>query len=81
MEIAKPTKEGRIKDMSMDDFSLHSMDLREVRHDTKVGLWKSTNDVIEGQLESLKLSKIIMKVEIHEPNGFIRQLVIPLVSI
>jgi len=47
MEIAKPTKEGRIKDMSTDDFALHSMDLGEVRHDTKVGLWKSKNEVIE----------------------------------
>lgn len=41
--------------MSADDFPLHFVGLREVRHDTKVGLWKSTNDVIEGQLERLKL--------------------------
>ena len=64
MEIAKPTKEGRIEDMSVDDFSLHSMDLGEVRHDTEVFLWKSMNAVIEGQPEILKLSKVRMKVEI-----------------
>ena len=57
MEIAKPNKEGRIEDMSTDDFTLHSVDLGEDRHDTNIGLWKSTNEVIEGQLESLKLSK------------------------
>lgn len=67
--------------MSADDFSLHSMDLGEARHDTKVFLWKSTNEVIEGQLKSLKLSKDIIKAKIHELNGFIRQLVTPLASI
>ncbi len=45
------------------------------------GLRKSTNDVIEGQLESLKLAKVKMKVQIHELNCFIRQLVNPLASI
>ena len=48
MEIEKPTKEGRIEDMSTNYFVLHSMDLRDAIHDTKVGLWKSTNEVIEG---------------------------------
>ncbi len=81
MEIAKPTKDGWIEDMSIDDFTLHSVDLGEARHETKVGLWKSTNEVIEGQLESLKLSKIRMKAEIEELNRFIRQLVTPLESI
>ena len=66
MEIAKPNKGGRIEDMTADDFTLHSVDLGEARHDTKVGLWKSTNEVIEGQLESLKSSKVRMKVEIEE---------------
>ena len=47
-KIAKPKKEGRIEDMTMDDFTLHSVDLGEARHDTKVGLWKSTDEVIEG---------------------------------
>ncbi len=57
MEIAKPNKGGQIEDMMAEDFTLHSVDLGEARHDTKVGLWKSTNEVIEGKLESLKLSK------------------------
>ena len=48
--------------MTADDFTLHSMDLGEARHDTKVGLWKSTNEAIEGQLESLKLSKIELRL-------------------
>ena len=38
-------------------------------------------DLIEGNLESLKLAKVRMKVEIHELNLFIRHLVTPLVSI
>ena len=71
MEIAKPNKEGRIEDMTTDDFNLHSIDLREAKHDTKVGLWKSTNEVIEGQLESLKSSKVRMRAEIDELNKFI----------
>ena len=66
MEIAKPNKAGRIEDMTPEDFTLHSIDLGEARHDTKVGLWRSSNEVIEEQLESLKLSKIGMKVEIEE---------------
>ena len=37
--------------------------------------------MIEGQLESLKLSKVQMKVEIQELNSFIRQLATPLASI
>ena len=37
--------------------------------------------MIEGQLESLKLSKVKMKAEIHELNSFIKQLVTPLASI
>ena len=81
MEIVKPNKEGRIKDMTTDDFTLHSVDLGEARHDTKVGLWKSTNEVIEGQLESLKSSKVKMKAKIKELNMFIRQLVTPLENI
>ena len=48
MEIAKPKKEGRIEDMKYYDFTLHSVDLGEARHDTKVMLWKSTNQVIKG---------------------------------
>jgi tellurite resistance-related uncharacterized protein len=80
MEIEKPTKEGRIEDMSIEDFALHSVDLKEVRHDTKVGLWKLTNDVIEGQLKSLKLAEVKIKAEIHELNCFIRQLVTQLAS-
>ena len=75
MEIAKLTKEGRIEDMSTDNFSLHSVDLGEARHDTKVGLWMSKNEVIEGQLESLKFSKVNMKAKIQELKGFIRKLV------
>ena len=81
MEIAKPNKGGRIKDMTANDFTLHLVDLGEARHDTKVGLWRSSNEVIEGQLESLKLSKIRMKAEIEELNKFIRQLVTPLATI
>lgn len=48
MEIEKPNKVGRIEDMSRDDFTLHSIDLGEARHDTKVGLWRSSKEVIEG---------------------------------
>ena len=70
-----------MEDMTTDDFTLHLVDLREARHDTKVGLWKSTNEVIEGKLENLKLSKVRMKAEIEELNKFIRQLVTPLVTI
>jgi hypothetical protein len=81
MEVAKPNKEGRMEDMTIDDFTLHSIDLGEARHDTKVGLWKSTNEVIEEQLESLKSSKVRMKVEIEELNKFIHQLVSPLAAI
>ena len=47
MEVAKPNKAGRIEDMTPEDFTLHSIDLGEARHDTKVGLWKSGNEVIE----------------------------------
>ena len=65
MEITKPNKEGRIEDMTTNDFTLHSVDLGEARNDTKVGLWKSTNEVIEGQLESLKSSKVKMKAKIE----------------
>lgn len=65
----------------MDYFTMHLVDLEEARHDTKVSLWKSTNEVIEGQLESLKLLKVQMKVEIQELNSFIRQLATPLASI
>ena len=66
METEKPNKEGRIEDMTTNDFTLHSVDLGEARHDTKVSLWKSTNKVIEGQLESLKSSKVKIKAEIEE---------------
>ena len=48
MEIAKMKKGGRIEDMMTDDFTLHSVDLGEARHDTKVGLCRSSNEVIEG---------------------------------
>ena len=58
MEVAKPNKEGRIEDMTPEDFTLYSIDLGEARHDTKVGLWKSTNEVIENQLASSKLPKL-----------------------
>ena len=81
MEVAKPNKEGRIEDMTPEDFTLHSIDLGEARHDTKVGLWKSTNEVIENQLESLKTTKVRMRSEIDELNSFIRQLVSPLAAI
>lgn len=40
MEIAKPTKEGKIEDLATEDFALHSIDLGEVRHDKNLGLWK-----------------------------------------
>ena len=81
MEIEKSNKVGRIEDMSPNDFTLHSIDLREVRHDTKVGLWRLSNEVIEEQVESLKLSKIKMKAKIEELNRFIRQLVVPSTTI
>ena len=81
MEIAKPNKGGRIEDMIPDDFTLHSINLGEAKHDTKVGLWRSSNEVIEGQLQSLKLSKIKMKAKIEELNNFIRQLIVPLATI
>ena len=81
MEIAKLNKVGRIEYMSLDDFTLHSIDLGEARHDTKVCLWISSNEVIEGQLESLKLSKIKMKAKIEELNKFIRKLVSLLATI
>ena len=57
MEIAKPNKVGWIEEITLEDFTLHSIDLGEARHDTKVGLWRSGNEIIEGQLENLKLSK------------------------
>lgn len=38
MEIEKPNKVGRIEYMSLDDFTLHSIDLGEAGHNTKVGL-------------------------------------------
>ena len=38
VEVAKPNKAGRIEDMTPADFTLHSIDLGEARHDTKVGL-------------------------------------------
>ena len=72
MKVAKPNKAGRIEDMAPTDFTLHSIDLGEARHDTKVGLWRSSNEVIEEQLESLKSSKIKMKAEIEELRKFIR---------
>ena len=81
MEVAKPNKAGRIEDMTPEDFTLHSIDLGEARHDTKVGLWRSSNEVIEEQLESLKLSKIRMKAKIEELKRFIRQLFVPLATI
>ena len=64
MEVAKPNKEGRIEDMTLEDFTLHSIDLGEARHDTKVDLWKSTNEFIENQLESIKATKVRMRLEI-----------------
>ena len=81
MEVAKPNKIGRIEDMTPEDFTLHSIDLGEARHDTKVGLWRSSNEVTQEQLESLKLSKTRMKVEIEELKRFIRWLVVPLETI
>jgi hypothetical protein len=67
--------------MTPEDFTLYSIDLGEARHDTKVGLWRSCNKIIENQLEDLKLSKIRMKSEIEELRRFIRQLVVPLETI
>ena len=81
VEIEKPNKVGRIEDMTPNDFTLYSIDLGEARHDTKVDLWRSSNEVVERQLESLKLSKIKMKSEIEELKRFIRQLVVPLATI
>ena len=81
MEVEKPNKVGRIEDMTPEDFTLNSIDLGETRHDTKFGLWKLGNEVIEEQLENLKLSKIKMKVEIEELRRFIRQLVVLLETI
>ena len=81
MEIAMPKKGGRINDMMADDFTLHLVDLGEAKHDTKVDLWRSSNEVIEGKLASLKLSKIRMKAEIEDLNKFIRQLVTPFTTI
>ena len=72
MEVEKPKKAGRIEVMTLADFTLHSIDLEEARHDTKVGLWRSSNEVIEEQLENLKLSKIKMKAEIEELRKFVR---------
>ena len=48
MEIEKPNKEGRIEDMTTNDFTLHLIDLGEARHDTNVNLWKLTNEFIVG---------------------------------
>ena len=72
MEIENLNKAGRIEDMMPDDLTLHSIDLGDARHDTKVGLWRSSNEVIEEKLGSLKLSKIKMKAKIEELKGFIR---------
>lgn len=70
-----------MEEMTPKDFTLHSIDLGESKHDTKVGLWRSANEIIENQLEDLKLSKIRMKSEIEELKRFIRQLVVPLATI
>ena len=48
MEIANINKGGRIKDSITDDFTLHSVDLGEAKDDTKVFLWRSSNEIIEG---------------------------------
>ena len=48
MEIAKVNKEGTIKNVIIDDFTLHSAELGETKHDTKVDLWRSSNELIEG---------------------------------
>ena len=48
MEIYEPNREGRVEDMFVDDFSLHSIYLGEARHNPKVGVWKSKKYVIEG---------------------------------
>ena len=81
MEVAKPNKAGRIEDITLEDFTLHSINLGEARHDTEVGQWRSSNEVIEEQLESLELSKIKMKAEIEELKRFIKKLVVPLATI
>ncbi len=47
MEIPKTNKGGIIEDIMADDFTQHLIDLGESRHDTKVGLWRSSNEVIE----------------------------------
>jgi hypothetical protein len=75
VEVAKPVKEGRIEDLSSNDFELQSIDLGEMRHDTKVDLWKSTTIVIEEELEELKMAKVSLKAEVKELNTFIRQMV------
>jgi hypothetical protein len=72
VEIAKPTKDDRIEDLSSNDFELQSVDLEEAQHDTKVDLWKSTTIVIEEELEDLKLAKVQLKAEVQELNNFIR---------
>ena len=54
MEIAKPNKGGRIEDMTADDFTLHSVDLGEAKHDTKVGLWRSSNRRIVRKSKAIK---------------------------
>ena len=47
MEIAKLNKGGRIKDMTNDDSTLHSIDLGETKDDTPIALWRSSNELIE----------------------------------
>ena len=50
MEITKPTKEGRIEDLTINEFTLEPPNLGEFRNDTKMGLWRETNEVIEEEL-------------------------------
>ena len=72
MEISKPTREERIEYLTMTNFEVQSLDLDEAIHDTKVGLWKVTNEIIEEELEHLKLAKVRLKAKIHELNNFIK---------
>ena len=72
IEVAKPTREARVEDMTSADFEIQSIDLGEARHDTKVDLWKATTEVFYEELEEMKLPKVKLKAEIHELNNFIQ---------
>ena len=71
MEIAKPTKEARVEDLTIADFEIQFINLGKFQHEMKVDLWKATTKVSEEELEELKLSKVKLKAKIHELNSFI----------